>query len=1095
MSRSARGSVLAVKVFAFIGVLWAGAGFVGGASSEDSARQILDAAGVKGGLVVHFGCGDGRLTAALHAGDAYVVHGLDTDAANVEKARAHIRSLGLYGPVSVERWTDPLQLPYTDNLVNLMVARDLGKVPMAEVMRVLAPLGLAYVRGKDGQWAKTQKPWPKDIDEWTHYLHDASNNAVAHDSVVGPPRQLQWVGDPKWARHHDHLGSLSALVSAGGRLFYIIDEGPKETILLPPLWSLVARDAFSGVVLWKRPIATWCTQLWPLKSGPNQLPRRLVTDGKNVYVTLGIDAPVSALDVATGETVRTYKETQFAEELILSQGVLFVQSTKGPTRLNDYRPKYTDIWANCRPSEGAWDKLPRQLNAIDTETGRTLWAKEYKVAPLTLTADGKRIYFYNGERVVSVDRKTGASLWQSDPIKCAASLSPAYGPTLVVYGDVVLASVESKNMHGFDAATGRKLWSAPHLPGGHQSPEDLLVAQGLVWCGVRDVTGRDPHTGEIKSQVPPDTTSYWFHHRCYRAKATDRYVLLSRTGIEFVDLAAKHWVNNNWVRGGCVYGVMPCNGLVYAPPHACGCYLESKLFGFNALAPESPVLKQLKDIPDAPRLEKGPAYGALAATPGAPAADWPTYRHDPARSGASDVIVPSDLKATWQTPLGGRLSGPTIADGRVFVAAIDAHAIHALDADSGKPLWQYTAGGRIDSPPTICGDLAILGCADGWVYALRVSDGAVAWRFRAAPIDRRIVAFEQLESVWPVSGSVLVLNGTVYTLAGRSAFLDGGLRLLRLDAGTGRKLSETVIDYGNPEASRALHEKLKGCCDMPVAMPDILSSDGRNVYLRSQAFDLQGGIKSTQPLLANDQVGPDAHLFSRTGFLDDAWFSRSYWLYGRGIVGLHGYPAGFEQWCEPAWYAPSGRLLSFNADTVYGFGRKPEFQVNSAAYEYRFFAAARKIPPAEYAKAIANVTEDGKPKGYHSDWRLRQGLAPNQLSAASYRWSMDRPPFEARALVLVGGTLFAAGPPEVLDQTQAFFHLDDPKTKTAMADQVAALAGKKGARLWALAARDGKRLADIALESPPVFDGMAAAIGRLYMTTMDGKVLCWGKSK
>ena len=1072
------------------------------AAAENEAGRLLEAAGVRGGLVVHVGCGDGRLTAALHAGDAYLVHGLDADAANVEKAREHIRSLGLYGPVSVEQWTDPARLPYADNLVNLLVISDSGvqisghKIPEPEILRVLAPLGVAYIKGKDGQWAKTVKPRPKQIDEWTHYLYDAAGNAVSHDAVVGPPRQLQWVGSPKWARHHDHTASMPALVSAGGRIFYIMDEGPKETILLPPVWSLVARDAFSGVVLWKRPLQTWCTQLWPLKSGPNQLPRRLVTDGKTVYVTLGIDAPVSALDPATGQTVRTYKETPFAEEMILSQGVLFVQCRRGPTPLNDYRPKFTDIWANCRPAEGAWDKQARILHAIDAESGRALWTRQYTIAPLTLAGDAKRLCFYDGERVVSLDRTRGEPLWQSEPVPCAKSLSPAYGPTLVLYGDVALLSAESKTMHAFDAATGRKLWSAPHLPGGHTSPEDVLVVQNLVWCGVRTVTGRDLKTGEIKAEVPPDAISYWFHHRCHRAKATDRYVLLSRTGIEFVDLAAKHWINNNWVRGGCLYGVMPCNGLVYAPPHACGCYLEGKLYGFNALAPESAMLKQLKDVPDDQRLEKGPAYGSdvAQATGADPAADWPTYRRDASRSGASGVAVAAAVKTEWQAPLGGRLTSPTVAGGRVFVASIDAHAVYAIDAGSGKPLWKYTAGGRVDSPPTICGGLAVFGSADGWIYAVRASDGHLAWRFRAAPIDRRIVAFEQVESAWPVSGSVLVQGGAVWAVAGRSAFLDGGLRLLRLDPKSGRKLSETVVDYGDPEASRALHEKLKGCTDMPVALPDVLSSDGRNVYLRSQAFDLAGGVKDTTPRLANDQVGPDAHLFARTGFLDDAWFSRSYWIYGRGIVGLHGYPAGFEQWCEPAWYAPAGRLLVFNADTVFGFGRAPAFQINSAAYEYRFFAAARAPSLEDYQKAVANVTEKGKPKPFHSDWKLRQGYDRSQLSAADYRWSVEKPPLEARALVLAGDVLFAAGPPELLDQTRAFFSLNDPATQAALAAEAAALAGKKGARLWAISARDGKKLAEAPLDSPPVFDGMAAAGGRLFIATMDGRLLCLGKA-
>ena len=59
------------------------------------AEQILSATGVTGGLVVHFGCGDGRLTAALGASDRFMVQGLDAEAGNVEASRRHIQSLGL----------------------------------------------------------------------------------------------------------------------------------------------------------------------------------------------------------------------------------------------------------------------------------------------------------------------------------------------------------------------------------------------------------------------------------------------------------------------------------------------------------------------------------------------------------------------------------------------------------------------------------------------------------------------------------------------------------------------------------------------------------------------------------------------------------------------------------------------------------------------------------------------------------------------------------------------------------------------------------------------------------------------------------------
>jgi len=53
------------------------------------------------------------------------------------------------------------------------------------------------------------------------------------------------------------------------------------------------------------------------------------------------------------------------------------------------------------------------------------------------------------------------------------------------------------------------------------------------------------------------------------------------------------------------------------------------------------------------------------------------------------------------------------------------------------------------------------------------------------------------------------------------------------------------------------------------------------------------------------------------------------------------------------------------------------------------------------------------------------------------------------------------------------------------------VAGKKG-RLLAFSAADGKKLAERDLP-PVVWDGMAAAHGRLYVSTVGGKVLALGR--
>jgi len=1068
-------------------------------AEHEQARQILNASGVKGGLIVHIGCGDGKLTAALRANDSFLVHGLDINAENVGQARQYIQSLNLYGEVSADRLIGNT-LPYIDNLVNLVVSEDLGAVLMDEVMRVLAPNGVAYIK-KGSQWTKTVKLRPQEIDEWTHYLHDSTGNAVAHDSVVGPPRHLQWVGSPRWSRHHDHMASMSALVSSGGRIFYIFDEGPTSSIRLPAKWFLIARDAFNGTILWKRPIESWNTHLWPLKSGPGQIPRRLVAVGQTVYVTLALDSSLSALDAATGTTIRTYEGTKNTEEVIASQGTLFLLVNDSPSKWPQYRQKHTYVWDNSGLAnrEWAWDEQERRIVAAGAETGNILWEKDCRVAPLTLAADQQRVFFHDGEKVICLDGKTGEQVWSSESVARRVPMPVCFGPRLVVYQDVVLFAGGDRSMTALSAETGKTLWTAKHARSGHQSPEDLLVVDGLVWSGAiangNDsgvFMGLDPHTGEVKNEFPPDVKTYWFHHRCHMSKATDRYLLPSRTGIEFVDFRSRHWTTNHWVRGGCIYGIMPCNGLVYTPPHSCACYIEAKLNGFNALAAESPTRQVPKNVPDEERLERGPAYGTIENRKSKieNPQEWPTYRHDSARSGFTKASVPADLKQAWQKDLGGNLSSVVIADGKVFVASVDTHTVYALDANSGKILWNYTTGGRIDSPPTIWQDRALFGSADGYVYCLRASDGTLIWRFRAAPQDCRAMAFEQLESVWPIHGSVLVQDGVLYCVAGRSMFLDGGLRLLRLDPKTGRKLSETILDERDPETGENLQVHVQGL-NMPVALPDVLSSDGKFLYMRSQRFDLDGNRQDIAPRQATEQEGEGAHLFCTIGFLDDSWFHRSYWMFGRTATG------GYGGWFRAGRLVPSGRILVTDESSVYGYGRKPEYLCNASVLEYHLYAADKaitgeSISRVNKATARINASSD-KNNADSSDWKLRQGFPREDLSAASFRWSQEQLALFVRAMVLTNSTLFIAGPPDVVDEEQAFYRPDDPEILAKLGEQEAALEGQKGTLLWAMSASDGKKLAEYELESVPVWDGMAAANGRLYLVMRDGRVLCLAK--
>jgi len=1078
--------------------------------AADSAADILAAAGVKGGLVVHLGAGDGKLTAALHAGRGYLVHGLETDAGQVAEARKHIHSIGLYGPVSVEQF-DGKALPYVDNLVNLLVVSDDSGVPGDEMLRVLTPRGvMLHVNPKSEiRDPRSVKPVPDGIDDWTHYLHGPDNNAVADDTAVGPPRHLQWVGGPRWSRHHEHLSSMNAMVSAGGRIFYVMDEGSRASIQLPPKWKLIARDAFNGTILWKRDLPTWYVHTYPLKSGPADLPRRLVAVGERVYVPLGIDQPLSVLDAATGKTLRTYDQSRAAEEVLVAGDVVLALANPDVPKVDRFEwDEPICWWVNYKAIYArAWNRKTRTLLAMKPDSGEVLWRVEDSVAPLTLAADNRQVVYHDGDKVVCLDRASGKVRWTSDTLGVKDSrFSTEFASTLVLAEDVVLFAGGDRKMTALAAADGETLWQARHHRAGHMSPEDVLVVGGLAWTGgladreKNNVwTGYDLHTGEVKREFAPDIKSYWFHQRCHKSKATVDYLLPSRTGIEFVDWRQESWLRNHWVRGACLYGIMPCNGLVYAPQHPCACYIETKLNGLNALASARPALEA---VDEATRLEKGPAYSSpipQSAIRDPQSGAWPTYRCDNGRGGAVATRVGSDLERDWQVAIGGRLSALTAAGGTCFVSAIDRHTIYALDGATGDVRWTFTAGARVDSPPTVCRGRVFFGCNDGYVYCLRADNGGLVWRYLAAHGRDRMTAMGRVESVWPVHGSVLVQAGSVYCVAGRSAFLDGGMRFCRLDAATGRLLSESTIDDRVPESDHNLQAKMRGL-DMPTALPDVLSSDGERIYMRSQAFDLDGcRIDVASPADASQQSGPDAHLFCGAGMLDGSWFHRSYWLYGRQTR------SGCNYWFHAGRYAPSGRILAVDGDTVYGYGRQPHYFIWTPALEYRLFALNRRVTPEgiERVKAGNRKLDKRNTKGpwFESDrWIFNRDatskLSTGELSAADEHWVVNGPEIIVRAMAVTEDLLFVAGPPDLLDEEAAVRRRLDGDVQKQLADQDAALAGERGGLLWAVAKDDGTRRKHVELDAMPVWDGMAAAEGRLFLATTDGNVACYtGRGK
>jgi outer membrane protein assembly factor BamB len=1039
-----------------------------------ASADVVEDSGVKGGLIVHVGCQRGEDLVDLLKHERYLVHGLDVDTGNIDRVREFVYASGTYGQVSAAVF-DGRHLPYADNLVNLLIMKESpASVPEAEIMRVLVPGGKALL-GK--RWVS--KPWPASIDEWTHYLHGPDNNAVVQDTVVAAPRSIQWVSNPRWARSHEEAASVSAMVSAQGRVFAIIDEAPNVSIRFMADWKLVARDAFNGTLLWKRDIPLWSDHLRHFRAGPTHLTRRLVAVGDRVYVTLGLDAPVSILDATTGATLTVMEGTERTEEITIDGNIAYLAVGTsevyrgGGGFFGRGEPPATDF---------------RYIAAFDCEHEKRLWRRDFVgknfLLPLTMTVRNGSVFYQDINGLGRLDARTGQVLWKKERPTLARRMSFS-SPTVVATDDILLVadrvpqpdSQDPKTMaatdrvewgiHGWNqegfarrlpnllvayaVEDGRMLWSKPCTED-YNSAVDIFVVEDKVHIGTGweryDLrTGLQEEGPDIKMTGGKVGMA---HHRCYRNKASVRYVFTGRSGIEVADMETGWQGNNSWIRGACQYGIMPANGMLYAPPDACGCFNKVKVQGLFAAGPA----RTSAPTRDADRLLRGPAYERDIPVGRTGPEDWPTYRHDERRSGGVPTGISSPLHKVWSTQLSGRLTQPAMVEDTVYLAEIDRHTVHALDVAQGTIKWSFTVDGRIDSTPTCYQGKVLFGAADGCVYCVRAADGVLVWRFQAAPERRLVASYGQLESVWPVHGAVLIQDHAIYTSAGRNTYLDGGITLYKLDPATGKVWHKNVITNIDPETGAQLGPE--AAFDMDGVNTDILSGDGENLFMKQERFDstLQKGEKKIP------------HLFGIHGFLGEEWFVRSYWLLGTNVR------AGWGAWASGN-ETTFGRILAFDEENAYGYGR---VQIASAATghqadDYHLYGVKKVLMQTGLPKAK-------KQKGQ------TPVSAPEQPTKPKPFWA-DTQSLIVRAMVLTQDKLLVAGPPDLRKKQDGILAYANEE------ESLASFRGEKGVLLRMIDAADGRTLSEVPLDAMPVFDGMSAARGRIFVSLKNGQVQCW----
>jgi outer membrane protein assembly factor BamB len=218
-----------------------------------------------------------------------------------------------------------------------------------------------------------------------------------------------------------------------------------------------------------------------------------------------------------------------------------------------------------------------------------------------------------------------------------------------------------------------------------------------------------------------------------------------------------------------------------------------------------------------------PILGCLCLS--APAADWPTYQRDNARSGVTEESLPTPLTAVWtyQAAQAPRPAWPapaprdiwhdlrelkplvtydrtfhTVSVGQtVFFGSSADDSVRALDAATGQERWVFFAEGPVRLAPAVASGKVYVGSDDGSVYCLDANDGSLLWRHSIDARARRCAGNGRIISTLPVRSGVLVEGGRAYYFAG--LFPDEGVYRCVLRADDGSVLAKEPITQVSPQ--------------------------------------------------------------------------------------------------------------------------------------------------------------------------------------------------------------------------------------------------------------------------------------------------------
>lgn len=180
--------------------------------------------------------------------------------------------------------------------------------------------------------------------------------------------------------------------------------------------------------------------------------------------------------------------------------------------------------------------------------------------------------------------------------------------------------------------------------------------------------------------------------------------------------------------------------------------------------------------------------------------DWPMFKHNAFRTGATTETLSDQLKPLWSrqfpalktsSPDDTRIQfdkcyHPIVAGKVLYIASSINDCLYAISTNNGEILWRFFADAPIRFAPTVAKDKLFFVSDDSYLYCLQASTGKLLWKYRGAPNNSKILVNGRLASPWPARGAPAVYDNKVYFSAGIWPFM--GIFIYAIDTETGKQI-------------------------------------------------------------------------------------------------------------------------------------------------------------------------------------------------------------------------------------------------------------------------------------------------------------------